>query len=60
MVYDAVKQRAATDLSHIEVDAVDFDHMAALVEASIEAVRFLADGPTPDWVEGGMEGLTGG
>lgn len=43
-----------------EVDAVDFDHMAALVEAAIEAVRFLADGPTPDWVEGGMEGLTGG
>lgn len=43
-----------------EVEGVDFDHMAALVEASIEAVRFLADGPTPDWVEGGMEGLTGG
>lgn len=43
-----------------EVDRVDFDHMAALVEASIEAVRFLADGPTPEWVEGGMDGLTGG
>ncbi len=43
-----------------EVDAIDFDHMAALVEASIEAVRFLADGPRPDWVEGGMDGLTGG
>ncbi|NNF14405.1 MAG: M20/M25/M40 family metallo-hydrolase [Gemmatimonadetes bacterium] len=42
-----------------EVAAIDFDHMAALVEASIEAVRFLADGPTPGWVEGGMNGLTG-
>lgn len=43
-----------------EVDLIDFDHMAALVEASVEAVRFLADGPRPDWVEGGQEGLTGG
>lgn len=42
-----------------EVDRVDFEHMAALVEATIQAVRFLADGPRPDWVEGGMEGLTG-
>lgn len=40
-----------------EVELVDFDHMAALVEAAIEAVRFLADGPTPAWKEGGMEGL---
>lgn len=40
-----------------EVELVDFGHMAALVEAAIEAVRFLADGPTPDWVEGGMVGL---
>ncbi|MDX1495865.1 MAG: M20/M25/M40 family metallo-hydrolase [Longimicrobiales bacterium] len=43
-----------------EVEEVDFRHMAALVEAAIEAVRFLADGPRPDWVEGGMEGLPGG
>jgi hypothetical protein len=42
-----------------EVDKVDFEHMAALVEATIEAVRFLADGPTPAWKEGGMEGLEG-
>ncbi|MDH3272256.1 MAG: M20/M25/M40 family metallo-hydrolase [Gemmatimonadota bacterium] len=42
-----------------EVDKVDFEHMAALVGAAIEAVRFLADGPRPDWVEGGLEGLTG-
>ncbi len=42
-----------------EVEHVDFQHMAALVDAAVEAVRFLADGPTPDWKEGGMEGLTG-
>lgn len=42
-----------------EVELVDFAHMAALVEAAIEAVRFLADGPTPAWKEGGMDGLTG-
>ena len=42
-----------------EVDKVDFAHMAALVDAAIEAVRFLADGPTPDWKEDGMDGLNG-
>lgn len=41
-----------------EVSRVDFGHMAALVDAAVEAVRFLADGPTPDWVEGGMIGLS--
>jgi len=41
-----------------EVELVDFAHMAALVDAAVEAVRFLADGPTPEWKEGGMEGLT--
>ena len=42
-----------------EVERVDFPHMAALVDAAVEAVRFLADGPRPDWKEGGMIGLTG-
>lgn len=42
-----------------EVDKVNFDHMAALVDAALEAVRFLADGPRPAWKEGGMDGLTG-
>ncbi|MDA0328595.1 MAG: M20/M25/M40 family metallo-hydrolase [Gemmatimonadetes bacterium] len=42
-----------------EVDKVDFAHMSALVEAAIEAVRFLADGPKPEWKPGGMDGLTG-
>ncbi len=40
-----------------EVELVDFDHMAALVEAATEAVRFLANGPRPAWKEGGREGL---
>ena len=40
-----------------EVEHVDFAHMAALVDAAAEAVRLLADGPRPDWVEGGTEGL---
>jgi hypothetical protein len=43
-----------------EVDMVDFGHMAALVDAAVEAVRFLADGPKPAWKEGGMEGLGNG
>jgi Zn-dependent M28 family amino/carboxypeptidase len=40
-----------------EVELVDFEHMAALVDAAIEAVRFLADGPTPAWKEGGTIGV---
>lgn len=43
-----------------EVDRIDFEHMATLVEAAIEAVRFLADGPRPEWEEGGQEGLSDG
>jgi hypothetical protein len=33
--------------------------MAAIVDAAVDAVRFLADGPRPAWVEGGREGLRG-
>jgi hypothetical protein len=40
-----------------EVALVDFDHMAALVDAALEAVRFLADGPRPEWKEDGRLGL---
>jgi hypothetical protein len=43
-----------------EVDVVDFEHMAVLVDAAVAAVRFLADGPTPRWKEGGRAGLPGG
>ena len=40
-----------------EVELINFEHMSVLVDAAVEAVRFLADGPTPDWKEGGREGL---
>ena len=40
-----------------EVDRIDFDHVAAIVDAAVDAVRFLASGPTPAWKEGGLEGL---
>lgn len=40
-----------------EVGSVDFAHMAALVDAAVEAVRFLANGPRPEWKEGGRDGL---
>lgn len=40
-----------------ETERADFAHMAALVDAAEQAVRFLADGPTPTWKEGGRDGL---
>lgn len=40
-----------------EVDKVDFEHMASVVDAAMDAVRFLCDGPKPEWKEGGREGL---
>ncbi|HSG08730.1 MAG TPA: M20/M25/M40 family metallo-hydrolase [Longimicrobiales bacterium] len=43
-----------------DIDGVDFEHMAAVVDAAVQAVRFLADGPKPEWKEGGRDGLTGG
>ncbi|HEX6938766.1 MAG TPA: M20/M25/M40 family metallo-hydrolase [Longimicrobiales bacterium] len=36
-----------------EVDRIDFAHMARVVEAAIQAVRILADGPAPEWYPGG-------
>lgn len=42
-----------------EVDRVDFSHMAAVVDAAVQAVRALADGPRPVWKEGGRAGLEG-
>lgn len=38
-----------------EVEHMDFAHMAALVDAAVEAVRFLADGPKPEWKPGGRD-----
>jgi hypothetical protein len=43
-----------------EVGQVDFEHMAALIGAAVEAVRFLADGPTPSWNANGRAGLPDG
>lgn len=43
-----------------EVDRIDFHHLAALVDVAVEAVRHLAEGPAPEWVEGGQEGLSTG
>jgi hypothetical protein len=36
-----------------EVDKVDFDHMAAVINAAADAARLLADGPKPEWKPGG-------
>ena len=37
-----------------EVDRVDFDHMARLVDAAARAVWVLANGPVPEWNPGGQ------
>lgn len=39
-----------------EVDRIDFEHMALVIETAIEAVRVLADGPAPEWNPGGRPG----
>jgi hypothetical protein len=36
-----------------DVDKVDFDHMAAVVNAAVRAARLLSDGPRPEWKPGG-------
>jgi hypothetical protein len=36
-----------------EVRAVDFEHMAALIDAATKAVELLANGPTIVWKPGG-------
>lgn len=43
-----------------EVDRIDFQSMEQVVETLIEAVRLLADGPAPQWVEGGRPEPRGG
>jgi hypothetical protein len=37
-----------------DVNRVDFDHMARVVETAIRAVRLIADGPAPQWKPGGQ------
>jgi hypothetical protein len=36
-----------------ELEAVDFPHLVAVIEAAIRAVHFLADGPRPTWTPTG-------
>jgi hypothetical protein len=36
-----------------EIDKIDFEHMARVIDAAILAVRQLADGPAPVWHPGG-------
>jgi Zn-dependent M28 family amino/carboxypeptidase len=36
-----------------DVSAVDFDHMAAVIDAATDAVGLLANGPAPVWKPGG-------
>jgi hypothetical protein len=36
-----------------DAERMDFDHMTAVIKAAAEAVRHLADGPTPAWHPGG-------
>jgi hypothetical protein len=36
-----------------DVSAVDFDHMAAVIDAAVKAVDLLANGPAPKWNPGG-------
>ncbi len=39
-----------------EVEAIDFEHMTLVIEAAVEAVRVLADGPAPEWNPSGRPG----
>jgi hypothetical protein len=36
-----------------DVDKVDFEHMAAVINAAAKAARLLSDGPKPAWKPGG-------
>lgn len=36
-----------------EIDTIDFEHFAALVNETARAVRVIANGARPEWVEGG-------
>jgi Zn-dependent M28 family amino/carboxypeptidase len=43
-----------------EVDRIDFESMTTVVNTLIDAVRVLADGEAPHWVEGGRPEPRGG
>jgi hypothetical protein len=44
-----------TDYHHAkdEADRLDYDHMAAVIQSAVGAVRLLTDGPRPEWKPGG-------
>jgi hypothetical protein len=37
-----------------EVSRIDFPHMTAVIQAGVDAVRMLANGPVPTWYPGGQ------
>lgn len=37
-----------------ELSRIDFDHMTRVIQAGVQAVRILADGPIPHWNAGGQ------
>lgn len=37
-----------------ELSRIDFDHMTRVIQAGVQAVRILADGPAPHWNAGGQ------
>lgn len=41
-----------------DVDKIDFPHMTAVINAGVKAARILADGPAPQWKEGGRPAAT--
>jgi hypothetical protein len=42
-----------------ETSLVDYEHMAAVINAAVRAVRILADGPAPTWHPGGQPAAGG-
>lgn len=36
-----------------EVERIDWDHMTRVIQATVDGVRALADGPRPEWAPGG-------
>ena len=37
-----------------EIERIDFEHLETVIEVASEAVRTLADGPSPEWNPGGQ------
>ncbi|MEO8575309.1 MAG: M20/M25/M40 family metallo-hydrolase [Gemmatimonadales bacterium] len=41
-----------------DIDKIDFTHVTAVINAAVKAARILADGPAPQWKEGGRPAAT--